>query len=219
METVKEIISKIKDIGIDFDMKLIGDVKTGGFLQQINEYADEGRIANWLILREMGMFCSTWLDNKKHQKRYSADVSTIVYEQYFLYNKISYLFEELNRITRGSFKYKVVDEFQPIYNSNNEVIKQDFWDNLDSLQENSKYICKYLIMGKETELPYKFEKWSWTSLNYEFIVELLSIIEKDLAALNVNCLEPEEFITFIACNENAKSQLKMDLGIHFYEKK
>ncbi|MCI5081234.1 MAG: hypothetical protein MRY78_06080 [Saprospiraceae bacterium] len=218
METIKEVLSKIKQIGIDFDMKLIGDVRTGGFLRQINEYDFEGEKSNWLVLREMGTFC-TRLDNKEYQKRYSDDVSTIIFEQYFLYNKISYLFEELNRITKGSFKYEVIDEFQPIYNSNNEVIKQEFWANLDRLKGNSEYICKYLIMGKKTEILYKFEKWSWTSLNPDFIVELLSIIEKDLVELNINCLVPEEFITFVLCNESAKSQLKMDLGIHFYEKK
>jgi hypothetical protein len=213
METAKEIISKIMEIGIDFDMKLIGDEKTGGFLKQINEYESGDGIANWIILREMGTFCF-WLNNTTHQEKYSNDVTTIIFEQYFLYNKISYLFEELNRITRGLFEFEVVDEFKPIYDSNSEVIKQDFWDNLDSLQGNSEYICKYVIMGKKTEIRYKFNKWSWTSLNPDFIEELLSIIEKDLLKLNVNCLEPEEFITFIVCNENAKSQLKMDLGIH-----
>jgi hypothetical protein len=217
METVKEIISKIKKIGIDFDMKLIGDVKTGGFLKQVDEFESRNGIANWIILREMGTICA-WLNNTKHQERYSNDISTINFGDYFFYNKISSIFQELNRITKGSFEFEVIDEFEPIYDSNHTKIEQEFWNEVDRLKGNFEYICKYVVMGRKTEINYEFQKREWTSLNPKFINELLSMLQDDLACLNVNCLEPEEFIAFIMCDENAKNKLKIDLGVSFHEK-
>jgi hypothetical protein len=218
MENVKEIISSLTENGINFNMKLIGDVKTGGFLKQVGEFESEEGIANWIILREMGTNC-TWLNNINHKERYSDDISTINFGDYFFNNKISSLFQELSRITKGSFEFEVINEFEPIYDPNHNIIEQEFWNELDRLKGNFEYICKYVIMGREIEIKYEFHKREWTSLNPNFINELLSTLQNDLANLNVNCLEPEEFITFIVCDEKTKNKLKIDLGVSFHEKK
>ena len=217
MEFVKELINQIQSIGIHFNLDLIGDPKTGGFLNQVREFESGEGIASWIILREMGLPCSR-LNNANYQGQYSDDVSTIIFEDYFFHNRISYLFQELNRISKGAFTFEVVDEFEPLYDLGHNNTVQGFWKELDNQKGKVEYNCKYVIMGKPLDFKYEFFNRRRTYLNSEFVDELLSRISDELEVLNIHCLEPEEFITFIVCKEEVKNKLKADLGVNFIEK-
>lgn len=219
MEDLKDRILQITKCGIDFKSHLIGDLPTGGFLKEVKMYASSTEdVENWIIIREMGHQCS-WLNNASYieRERYSNDVSTIIFEQYFLYNSISFLFQEIQRITKGVFKYEVIDEFYAIYDSNNNRIDENFWKRLDELKGDSEYICKYKIMDRYIELKYRFCNYDWTDLDYDFVSTLIQSMQPELAALHVHCLVPEEFITFVSCNDDTKSRLENEFGIHFMD--
>jgi len=214
MKTIQEFINKITEIGIDFNQALIGDRATGGFVRQFAEFEHGEEVKGWIALREMGTVCA-WLNKATHQERYSKDVSTIIYGDYFFYNRISFIFQELNRITKGAFTFEVIDEFDPIFDANQNKNGQDFWDNSDRLKGAFAYNCKYILMGRTVELKYKFSHRDWTSLDAIFISQLLTEIHKELEALNVTYLDPVEFLTFIVADKEVKSRLKADLRVDF----
>lgn len=216
MQNIKDKLLQIANWGIDLKHHLIGDPKTGGLLKEVQSYTDEDTTENWIILREMGNQCH-WFNKSVYTDRenYSDDVSTILYEDYFFYNTISYFFQELQRITKGAFTYEVIDEFLPIYDADNNTIENGFWNKLDELKGNFKYTCKYRIRDRYLELDYQFLNYSWTYLNPAFVDTLVELLQLELTALNVSILPPEEFITFVVCNTETKNKLQHEMGIQF----
>jgi hypothetical protein len=208
MEGIEQQIFKICEEGIKSNCIVEGDSISKIFLSNIKEFEDENGVKNWIILKEMGGFC-----NWETKERNAKNVSTIIYEDYFFYFKISTIFSEISRITNKQFTFEIIDEFGSTYNNINESINQSFWKRLDIENGDANYKCKYKIMGEEVSLTYHFFKPNWTTLNPEFVTELLMKLEEIFDKHQISYLPPEEFLTLLVVNNDSKMKLKKDLNI------
>lgn len=200
---LQEKILELRTLGFDFDAELLGDNKNG-LINELKSYAEEGgEVDLWIIIREMG-YPSIWFNGKPVDKnrRYSKNISTIIYEDYFLMNPLSYIFEELKRITNGKFEYEVIKEFGMTEGD------QVFWERLDEKQGKDYFDCEYIIGGKPFNIRYDFSKGNWIDLNSEFLTVFIDDNFDYLNSLNINYLEPEEFITFFCINKENQRLLK-----------
>jgi hypothetical protein len=203
LNKLKEKILELQELGFDFDADLLGDDKNG-LVNELKSYSDEvGEIDLWLIIREFGNSCF-WLDGKPiiNDRRYSKNTSTIIYEQYFLNYSLSYVFEELKRITNGKFEYEVIKEFGTTEND------KEFWKHLDEKQGDDHFDCEYIIGKKPVNIRYNFFKPDWTYLEPNFLTMFIKNNLDYIKSLNVNYLEPEEFMTFFCINKENQRLLK-----------
>lgn len=198
---LQEKILELQELGFDVDVDLLGDDKNG-LVNELKSYSDEnGEIDMWLIIRALGS-SHVWFDGNTINKRYSKNISTIIYEQYFIENPLSYIFEELKRITGGQFEYEVINEFGTTEND------AKFWKILDEKQGDDHFDCEYIIGGKTVNIRYDFFNPNWIYLEPEFLTMFIKSNIDYLQSLNINYLEPEEFITFFCINKENQRLLK-----------
>jgi hypothetical protein len=205
---LQEKILELQKLGFDFDTELFGDDKNG-LVNSLKDYTNEdGDVDMWLIIRELGA-SFVWFNGKSigNNKRYSKNTSTIIYEQYFLSNPISYIFEELKRITNGRFEYEVISEFGT---TESDII---FWKHLDEKKGHDYFDCEYKIGGKPVKVQYNFFEPDWTYLEPDFINNFIKNNFDYLKSLDVNILEPEEFITFFCINKESQRRLKKEHSV------
>lgn len=153
----------------------------------------------WLIIRSMGD--AHIVDNTL--KRYSTNVATIVYDQFFINNKISDIFLELQRISTHKFEFEVIKEFGSTESD------KDFWKEFDNRQGKSYFECTYKINNQEFSIRYHFLDYNWLYLNPEFIEEICEKLDKLFFELNINYFS-EEFITFFSLPQSSQEELSKD---------
>jgi hypothetical protein len=200
---LQEKILELQALGFDFDTKLLGDEKNGLAFELKNYSNEVGDIDLWIIIRGLGNPCF-WFDGKPvtDNKRYSKNTATIIYDQYFLNNSLSYIFEELKRITNGKFEYQIIKEFGTTEND------KEFWKHTDGEQIKDYFDCEYIIGEKPFKVKYDFFKPDWTYLEPKFLSIFIKSNFDYLKSMDVNYLEPEEFITFFCINKKNQEILK-----------
>ena len=95
-------------------------------LEEYHDIEDEN-YPLWLIIREMGN--QTIVDKKL--QRFSQNVSTIVFEDFFFNNRLSRILFELQQVSNGAIRYQVIDEFDALYDSDGTIINRSFWEKIN----------------------------------------------------------------------------------------
>lgn len=200
-DKLQAMIRELEALGFDFDPELLGDDKNGLINNLKDYYSTDEDIDWWLLIRELGV-SYVRLDGKSvgPNRRYSKNTSSVLFEQYFLSEPLSYIFEELKRITNGNFDYEVIREFGST--EKDEV----FWKQLDEIRGAGHFDCEYIIGGKPVNIRYDFSKHDWTDLNPKFLTNFINEHFDYLKSLNINYLLPEDFITFF-CIKKAHQRL------------
>lgn len=206
MKQIDNRIDYLISLGFDYNLKS-GHSWLISYLDNYHDIEDEN-YPLWLMIREMGN--RTIVDNEL--QRFSANVSTIVYEDFFFNNKLSGVLAELEHITNGVISYKVLDEFDPLYNHDGTIANNEFWDRIHQPDGVSSYSCRYEICGRSCEFDYPFYDPRPTYLNPEFITELCATLDDLIFDNNVNYFS-EEFITFFQLPQKAQEILSEDHGV------
>lgn len=193
-------------LGFDYNLKN-GRNWLISYLESYHDIEDEN-YPLWLIIREMGN--QTMIDKKL--QRFSQNISTIVYEDFFFNNKLSRILSELQQISKGAISYRVIDEFDALYNSDGTLTSVDFWERTNQPNGISSYKCKYEICGQPFEFDYHFYEPRSTYLNPEFLTELCAKLDEIIFENNINYFS-EEFITFFQLSQRAQEKLNEEPSI------
>lgn len=68
-------------------------------------------------------------------------------------------------------------------------------------------------MGDEVSLNYTFFKPNWTTLNPEFVKELLLKLDVIFDKHQISFLESNEFLTLLVINKDSKMKLNKNLNM------
>jgi hypothetical protein len=174
------------------------------YLEDYHDIEDEN-YPLWLIIREMGN--QTLVD--ENLQRFSQNISTIVYGDFFFNNKLSKILFELQQITNGAISYQVIDEFDSLYNPDGTLTSGDFWEKINKSNGISSYKCKYEICEQPFEFDYHFYDPVSTYLNPEFVDVFCEKLDNIIFENNINYFS-EEFITFFQLPQKAQEKLNED---------
>ena len=214
---IKNHTAKIIDLinlGIDFNWEFLGDEKSG-LLCGLRGNSIDNDSEYWIVLREMGRKFRFRTDNTFRSAPYSKNVSTIIYEDYLRDNKLSYIFEEFNRITNGKINFQVIDEFNPLQDATGKENDPEFWNYSEYVKGNINYLCKYLINGKFLEIEYCFSGVPTYHLNGDFIIRLIKALKDIFLENDISFVYPDMFITFFICDKQFRPNMGEYLGTYF----
>lgn len=197
---IQHKIDYLISLGFDYNLNHGGEWLIS-YLEQYH-VIDNENYPLWLIIREMGN--TTIVD--KDLKHFSKNISTIGYEDFFFYHRISDILLELNRISNGAITFKVIDEFEPVFNYDNTINNHDFKDVINMPNGITMYNCKYEICGQLFDFDYHFTTFESTVLNPDFLDELLSKLDHIFLENNINYFS-EEFITFFQLPQHSQEAL------------
>ena len=203
MNHINHKIDYLISLGFDYNLEE-GENWLISYLEDYHDIEDEN-YPLWLIIREMGN--QTIVDKKL--QRFSQNVSTIVYEDFFFTNKLSNLLSELQQITNGAISYQVIDEFDALYHPDGALTNDGVWERTNQPGGISSYKCKYEICGQAFEFDYLFYDPVSTYLNPEFVTDLCAKLDQIFFENNVNYYS-EEFITFFQLPQEAQEKLNDD---------
>ena len=197
---IDQKIDYLISLGFDYNLNDGGEWLIS-YLEQNHDIDDEN-FPLWLIIREMG---NTFIVDMNLEK-FGKNISTIRYGDFFFYHRISDILLELHRISSGAITFKVIDEFEPIYNFDNKIINHDFKDVINKPNGITMYNCKYEICGQLFDFEYHFNTYESTVLNPDFVDELCGKLDHLFLENNINYLS-EEFITFFQLPQHSQEAL------------
>lgn len=206
MNQINNKIDYLISLGFDYNLKH-GRNWLISYLEAYHDIEDE-HYPLWLIIREMGN--QTIVDKKL--QRFSKDITTIVYEDFFFTNKLSRILSELQQISKGAISYVVIDEFDALYNPDGSLTSDGFWERTNQPNGISLYKCKYEICGQPFEFDYHFYEPRSTYLNPEFLTDLCAKLDEIIFENNINYFS-EEFITFFQLPQKAQEKLNEESSI------
>ena len=196
MNHIDTKIEYLQSLGINFNLSEGREWLLSNLEQYHN--IDDKDYPLWLILREFG---NTFIVSSSH-KAFSNNTSTIIFEDFFLYNKLSRILSELQRISNGAISYKVIHEFEPVYNTDHSRSSESIWGEYKS---TSPIKCTYEICGQIMAFDYNFLDGQPTILNSEFVDQLCSKLDVVFLDNNINYLYEESITFFRTSQENQET--------------
>ncbi len=193
MQSLQEKITTLKSFGIKLNSTEITDIQE---ILALYEAESDEYPEYWLIIRELGGVSF----HSQKPEHLSSNLSTIVYEDFISHFPPSQILKELERISNGAFKYRVVNEFA--------------WDPAYFVNPNANKTLEYIVKEKELKYQYVPYKYDHGTLNAEWLFQLLNDLQDYLYELNINYQVNDDSVTFVCLSkENQKKLIAANLGL------